>query len=334
MLLKKELILVPVAILAMTLVNSNTLYAQGATATKERIKEIKFIKEDFNVEKLIRNNTTKIASTTNNYFNRTSIITSRSMDVTRKASQEETIEASVENKQENTEIEVKKETKKVDNKKNKKSDNAKTTKTNIKEKAEKKVKTENKTEVKKAKKKKENKKTEIKDETKNVEQNTETKSTGKIKVSISRNMDLTKRTGLSKEQFKKLIKHVSQDSSKFFYNNADTIYDLCAKYQINEIFFCGLISAESGWNIAGNHRRTHNYVSLMSGGKLINYSSVNEGLTVAAKVLHNNYLTPKGKFYGGKTLAGVQKKYCPSGSWINLVYGRMNDIVRAAKKIK
>ena len=297
----------------------------SATATKERIKEIKFIEEDFNVEKLIRNNTTRIATTTSNYFSRTSIITSRSMDTTRTASQEEQAEASIENKEENIEKENKKESKKVNSKRLKKSENAKTEKTKIEEKAEKKVKAENK---------KENKKTEIKNETKNVEQNTETKSTGKIKVSISRNMDLTKRTGLTKEQFKKLIKHVPQDSSKFFYNNADTIYDLCAKYQINEIFFCGLISAESGWNILGSHRKTHNYVSSMSGGKLIHYSSVNEGLTVAAKVLHNNYLTPKGKFYGGKTLAGVQKKYCPSGSWIGLVYGRMSDVARAAKKIK
>ena len=93
----------------MTLVNGNTLYAQSATATKERIKEIKFIEEDFNVEKLIRNNTTRIATTTSNYFSRTSIITSRSMDTTRTASQEEQAEASIENKEENIEKENKKE---------------------------------------------------------------------------------------------------------------------------------------------------------------------------------------------------------------------------------
>ena len=288
----------------------------SATATKERIKEIKFVKEDFNVEKLIRNKTTSLASTTSNYL-RTSIITSRSIEVARTPKKEE-IETKKEQKEKNENKNENKVTKKIekvtDNKKtDKKIKTAKTTKRKEDKKEEKKVK---------------------KEETKKIEQDEETKSIGKIKVSISKGMDLTKRTGLSKEQFKKLIKNVPQDSSKFFYNNADTIYDLCANYQINEIFFCGLISAESGWNIAGNHRKTHNYVSLMSGGKLIHYSSTSEGLTVAAKVLHNNYLTPKGKFYGGKTLAGVQKKYCPSGSWIGLVYGRMNDVARAAKKIK
>ena len=91
--------------------------------------------------------------------------------------------------------------------------------------------------------------------------------------------------------------------------------------------------SESGWNIASNHRRTYNYISLMSNGKLIQYSSTKQGLEVAAKKLHDNYLTPGGKFYGGKTLAGVQKKFCPSGTWISLVYGRMQQIMVATKKV-
>jgi len=154
-------------------------------------------------------------------------------------------------------------------------------------------------------------------------------------VKISKNMDLSKRTGLSKEDFKKAIKNLKQDRSKFFYNNADTIYDLCEKYQINEMFFCGLIVAESGWNIAPNHRKTHNYISLMVKGKLLRYSSTKEGLEVAAKKLHENYLTPGGKFYGGKTIAGVQKRFCPaSTTWDDLVYGSMKYVVAAAHKTK
>lgn len=147
-------------------------------------------------------------------------------------------------------------------------------------------------------------------------------------VKISRNMDLTVRTGLSKEDFKTLIKNTKQDSTKFFYKNSDTIYDLCEKYQINEIFFCGLIAGESGWNIASNHRRTHNYISLMSNGKLIKFSTVEEGLEKAASKLHYNYLTPGGRFYSGKTLAGVKKRFCPASStWIDLIYKCMSQIV-------
>lgn len=147
-------------------------------------------------------------------------------------------------------------------------------------------------------------------------------------VKISKNMDLTVRTGLSREDFIKLIAGVKYDTSGFFEENAGTIYDLCQKYEINEIFFCGLISAESGWKIASNHRRTYNYISLMKNGKLIQYSSVEDGLETAAKKLHDNYLTPGGKFYYGKTLSGVKTRFCPASStWVDLVYGRMKQIV-------
>ena len=148
-------------------------------------------------------------------------------------------------------------------------------------------------------------------------------------------MDLTKRTGLSKEDFKKVINNLKSDKSKFFYRNADTIYDLCEKYEINEIFFCGLIAAESGWNISGSHKSANNYISLMKNGKLIKYSSEEKGLEVAAKKLHQNYLTKGGKYYSGKTIAGVQKRFCPaSDTWDDLVYGCMKYVVKTAKSVK
>ena len=155
----------------------------------------------------------------------------------------------------------------------------------------------------------------------------ETKTVQISDVRISKNMDLTVRTGLSRADFIKLMAGVRYDTSGFFEDNAGTIYDLCEKYNINEIFFCGLISAESGWNIASNHRSTHNYISLMYKGKLLQYNSVYEGLEVAAQKLNKNYLTPGGAFYHGKTLSGVHVCFCPSDTWVDLVYGRMKQIL-------
>ena len=146
-------------------------------------------------------------------------------------------------------------------------------------------------------------------------------------ISISKDMDLTQRTGLTKEEFKMLIGNVRADSSKFFYNNSDKIYDVCEEYELNEIFFCGLISAESGWTIASAHRAKHNYISLMSNGGLIAYSSVDDGLETAARILHTKYLTPGGSFYYGKTLSAMRTRFCPvNPEWTNLVYGRMSQI--------
>lgn len=147
-------------------------------------------------------------------------------------------------------------------------------------------------------------------------------------VTISVDMDLTVRTGLSKEDFIKLISNVEEDTSGFFEENASYIYDVCEKYSLNEIFFCGLISAESGWDIAQSHRNTHNYISLMSSNGLIRFSSVEEGLEKAAQTLHDKYLTPGGCFYYGSTLAGMKTRFCPASStWVSLVYGRMEQIM-------
>lgn len=147
-------------------------------------------------------------------------------------------------------------------------------------------------------------------------------------VTISKDMDLTVRTGLSREDFITLMAGVKQDTSNFFEENAGLIYDVCEKYQLNEIFFCGLISAESGWTIAQNHRSTYNYISLMSNSGLIRFASVEDGMEKAAQSLHNNYLTPGGRFYYGPTLAGMKTKFCPASStWVNLVYQRMQQIM-------
>jgi hypothetical protein len=225
-------------------------------------------------------------------------ITSRGSDETRKAEVQ-----SQENNSAEVEVETKVETEaKVE--------------TEIKVETEAKVETETKVETKAS----------TENKTENKEDTTNYVSIKDVK--ISKNMDLTVRTGLSREDFIKLIAGVKYDTSGFFEENAGTIYDLCEEYSINEIFFCGLISAESGWNIASNHRSTHNYISLMKNGKLIKYSSVYEGLEVAAQKLHNNYLTPGGKFYHGKTLSGVKTNFCPASStWVDLVYGRMKQIV-------
>ena len=48
-------------------------------------------------------------------------------------------------------------------------------------------------------------------------------------ISISVDMDLTQRTGLTKEEFKILIGNVNADTSKFFYENSDLIYVLCER---------------------------------------------------------------------------------------------------------
>lgn len=148
-------------------------------------------------------------------------------------------------------------------------------------------------------------------------------------IEISKDMDLTISTGISKEDFKKLMKNLKFDTSRFFYENSDIIYDLCQKYELNEIFFCGLIAGEAGWDISERHRNNCNYISMMSKGRLIKYTTTKEGLEAAAKLLHTKYFSEGGMYYSGKTLEDVQKMFCPKSSkWVNLIYDCMQQIVK------
>ena len=47
-------------------------------------------------------------------------------------------------------------------------------------------------------------------------------------IQISKDMDLSKRSGISKEDFKTLMSNLKSDTTSFFENNSNTIYDLCA----------------------------------------------------------------------------------------------------------
>ena len=148
-------------------------------------------------------------------------------------------------------------------------------------------------------------------------------------LSISYDMKLNVCTGLSKEDFVKLINDCPYDYTGWFSENCEYIYDVCNEYEINEIFFCGLIAAESGWKISNAHRNINNYISMMAGGGLKRFETLEEGITEAAKLRHDNYLTEGGCYYHGDSLSGVKKCFCPnSTTWEGLVYGCMSYFVQ------
>lgn len=148
----------------------------------------------------------------------------------------------------------------------------------------------------------------------------------KYEETISYDMDVTMLSGFTLEEFQILMDGISIDDETDFYSiHAETIYNLSHQYEINEIFFAGIISAESWWGCAENCIYKNNYTGMMSNGSLIAYSSVYENLEETASNLHNNYLTEGGACYNGKTIVGVSVCYCDS-SWIDLVWERMQQI--------
>lgn len=145
-------------------------------------------------------------------------------------------------------------------------------------------------------------------------------------VKISFNMDVSKPTGLSREDFIELVSKMRYDRTGILEANAGVIWDCCQKYNVNEIFVLGICGIESAWCSAPQHQRTHNYASLMSKGKLIPYASDAAGFEALIKLLGQNYLTPGKGVYHGKTITGVGTSYCNTTTWPPKVYKCMQQV--------
>lgn len=138
-------------------------------------------------------------------------------------------------------------------------------------------------------------------------------------------------TGMSKSQFLRIMYNIKYDTG-FFEKYADDIYDICQTYDINEIFFCAIIAAESGWGQSEYAIATNNFTSMQYNGENIRYDSVKANLSATAENLRENYFTEGGKFYTGGVVVNIGEKYCENHVWPQLVVECMNMIVACTEE--
>ena len=178
-----------------------------------------------------------------------------------------------------------------------------------------------------------------KEEAKQEESNTSNQTESKTQVqSLSFNMQLNKPSGLSLEQFKKVLSD-TQDINKVFENNAEYFYYIEQQYNINGIFVAAVGIHESAWGTSAISKQKHNlfgygaYDSNPYNGAY-SFSDYSESIDLIARVFVKYYLNPKGtNIYGGEkaagsyytspTLTGVNNKYASDKNWANAVYKHM-----------
>lgn len=152
------------------------------------------------------------------------------------------------------------------------------------------------------------------------------------------NMELNKPSGLSLEQFQKVLTD-SKDVNKIFSENAEYFYYIEKQYNINGIFVAAIGIHESGWgtsNISKTKKNLFGYGAYDSSPYSSSYSfeTYAEGIDLIARVLVKYYLNPKGtaiygsevangKYYNGNTLTAVNQKYATDQNWANKVYKQM-----------
>ena len=169
-----------------------------------------------------------------------------------------------------------------------------------------------------------------------ITQNNNSNGTNIKKLSFD--MELNKPSGLSLEQFKKVLTD-SKDVNKVMENNAEYFYYIEEQYNINGLFVAAVAIHESGW---GTSKISKNKYNLFGYGAYdanpyngaYEFSDYSESIDLIARVFVKYYLNPKGtaiyggevasgKYYNGSTLTGVNTKYATDKNWANAVYKHM-----------
>lgn len=155
---------------------------------------------------------------------------------------------------------------------------------------------------------------------------------------LSFNMALNKPSGLTLEQFKKILKD-DKDKNNIFSQNAEYFYYIEKQYNINGVFVAAIGIHESAWGtskIARDKCNLFGYGAYDSNpyNGAYSFSDYSESIDLIARVLVKYYLNPKGTsiyggetaqgtYYNGPTLSGVNTKYATDKNWANGVYTHM-----------
>lgn len=165
----------------------------------------------------------------------------------------------------------------------------------------------------------------------------ENKATNSV-TKLDFNMALNKPSGLTLEQFKKVLKD-SKDTNKIFEKNAEYFYYIEKQYNINGIFVASVGIHESAWGTSKIALAKHNlfgygaYDSNPYNGAY-QFTDYSEAIDLIARVFVKYYINPKGTsiygrekaagtYYVSPTLSGVNTKYATDKNWANGVYSHM-----------
>lgn len=165
-----------------------------------------------------------------------------------------------------------------------------------------------------------------------------TKTKQELNSNLSFNMALNKPSGLSLEQFKKILND-PKDKNKIFTNNAEYFYYIEKQYNINGVFVAAVGIHESAWGtskIALQKNNLFGYGAYDSNpyNGAYDFSNYSESIDLISRVFVKYYVNPKGTsiyggekavgtYYNGSNLSGINKKYASDSNWANAVYSHM-----------
>ena len=161
----------------------------------------------------------------------------------------------------------------------------------------------------------------------------------RILINVDINMELNKSSGLTKDDFKKVLSDIPQDKNKILENNYEVFYDMDQKYNINGIFLASIAIHESNWGvstIANDKKNLFGYGAYDRSpyDSSYSFSDYSDGIETVAKALAKYYLntsgtkinddeTAVGSYYNEPTLKGVNTRYASDKEWYLKVFKYM-----------
>ena len=164
----------------------------------------------------------------------------------------------------------------------------------------------------------------------------------KILNKVDFNMALNQPSGLTLDDFRRVLSYWSADTNNVFKDNFAMFYEAEQKYGINGIFLASIAIHESGWGksaIAVNKLNLYGFGAYDASPyeSALTFESYSAGTDIVAAWLMSNYLNPagtilktgeiaNGRYYNGANVSGVNVKYASDPEWCTKVFATMQSL--------
>ena len=161
----------------------------------------------------------------------------------------------------------------------------------------------------------------------------------RIISNLNFNMALNVKSGLTLDDYKRILSGEARDVNKVLENNAEAFYNAEQKYNVNGILLVAMAIHESGWGTSAISLDKKNLFGYGAYDRdaynsAYTFNTYAEGIDLVAKVLAKAYLNPAGmsmpdgdtttgRYYSSPTLSGINTRYSTDPNWCTKVFSYM-----------
>ena len=165
----------------------------------------------------------------------------------------------------------------------------------------------------------------------------------RIMVRVRFDMLLNKPSGLTRDDYIKVLSNNPQDKNKIFEENAELFYDLEQKYNVNGILLAAIGIHESAWGtskISIDKKNLFGYGAYDSSpySSSFTFDTYGEGIELIAKYYLNEAgteiydgETAVASYYNGATVSGINVRYASDSDWAVKVFDKMQMLYEKLK---